>query len=146
MIIRVWFDGACGPKNPGGHAGCGFVIKKTVEYFSNDTDIITRQSQYVGFGPAMSNNVAEYAAVTGAMACLIGAKLHNEETIFYGDSQLVIMQMKGEWKAKKGLYLPWHKAAQRLLEKFENCEFIWIPREQNEEADELSKKAIKEYL
>lgn len=146
MIIRVWFDGACGPKNPGGHAGCGFVIKRTVGYFSNREDILTQQSQYVGFGPTMSNNVAEYAAVTGAMAALIGAKLEKEETIFYGDSKLVVMQMKAKWKAKGGLYIPWYKAAVELLLQFENYDFIWIPREQNTEADELSKKAIKRYL
>lgn len=27
-MIRVWYDGACEPRNPGGHASCGVIIKR----------------------------------------------------------------------------------------------------------------------
>lgn len=47
--------------------------------------------------------------------------------------------MLGKWKAKKGLYIENYKIAKALAKKFENINFEWIPREQNDKADILSK-------
>src|ERR1039457_2050017 len=53
----AWFDGACGPINPGGTATYGVVIK------DQDGTILVREHSLVGEGSTMSNNVAEYAGV-----------------------------------------------------------------------------------
>ena len=67
--ITVYFDGACDP-NPGGHAGWGAVI--TIDGKSEGL------FGYVGFGPTMSNNVAEYAGLIGALEELVRRGLQAE--------------------------------------------------------------------
>jgi ribonuclease HI len=53
------------------------------------------------------------------------------------------MQMAGEWKARGGLYLPWHTAARQLIcQHHLSIRYEWIPSEQNSDADKLSRKAI----
>src|SRR5450432_340898 len=53
----AWFDGACGPINPGGTASYGVMIKDQAG------TILVRERGLVGEGSTMSNNVAEYAGV-----------------------------------------------------------------------------------
>jgi ribonuclease HI len=54
--------------------------------------------------------------------------------------------MKGLWKAHKGSYYLLYLKTKELLKEFSNVKFIWISREENKEADRLSKKAYEEYL
>jgi hypothetical protein len=62
----------------------------------------------------------------------------------YGDSNLVINQLKGKWRIRKGLYLPIAIETKTLLAHLHGMgwqvSLMWIPREQNEECDTLSKK------
>lgn len=125
-MLQIYFDGACGPKNPGGKAGWGWVA------YRNET-IIEQAYGYVGEGPAMSNNVAEYSAI---LAALLWSKTINEPIEFLGDSMLVISQMSGRWKIRRGLYEKYAREAWRLRRS--NHRFTWIPRERNSIADALS--------
>src|SRR5688572_10031413 len=93
--ITIYFDGACDP-NPGGHAGWGAVLE-----IDGRTESL---NGYVGFGPAMSNNVAEYAGVIGALEEVARRGLASATIHVFGDSNLVIQQMSGRWKPGKGLY------------------------------------------
>jgi ribonuclease HI len=132
-MITCWFDGACGPESPGGHAGYGAIVKR-------DGRILFSEAGYVGHGSAMTCNVAEYA---GAIAVLKYLLAHNlTEALIYGDSDLVIKQLNRQWKAKKGLYLPYFREAITLRLQLPNVQMKWIPRERNDEADALSKQAI----
>jgi len=54
--------------------------------------------------------------------------------------------MKGEWKVKKGVYLPKYREAKEAARAFKAIRFVWVPREANREADELSRVAYMEYL
>jgi len=60
-----------------------------------------------------------------------------------GDSNLVIQQMFGSWKIKKGLYAPLAYKAHELLTCFTNIRGEWMRRDQNDVADRLSKAALK---
>jgi len=88
----------------------------------------------------MTNNLAEYYGLCEAMVWI--QDNHAEaEVIFYGDSSLVISQMMGESRAKKGKYLPYYHKAMDLAKSYIErrlWSFRWIPREMNSEADELS--------
>src|SRR2546428_9566730 len=64
-MIVVHIDGLCGPVNPGGKATCGCVIR------DDSGSILTGKSGVVGKGPAMSNSVAEYAALCEALEFLL---------------------------------------------------------------------------
>ncbi len=133
MDVHGWFDGACGPENPNGHAGYGALVKR-------NGVIIWEQAGYVGFGEGMTNNVAEYAGVIAIMKYLIQNKI--AQSVIFGDSDLVIKQLDGKWKAKRGAYLPYYKEAIELRRKLPRMQLRWIPRYQNTDADYLSKQAI----
>jgi ribonuclease HI len=132
-MIHCFFDGACEPINPGGHAAYGAVVKV-------DGAVVLSEGGYVGHGSAMSNNVGEYAGVIRVLETL--AELPGSAVI-YGDSNLVINQLSGRWKARGGLYLPYYEKAKMLLAPLKpRIRFEWIPREQNDACDRLSKDVL----
>ncbi|VFQ60332.1 unnamed protein product [Cuscuta campestris] len=55
------------------------------------------------------------------------------------DSKLAIGQLKGEMEAKEGRLKKYRDCAKTLLGQFESYELIYVPREENEEADMLAK-------
>ena len=137
-MIEVYIDGLCEPRNPGGTAAYGFVVFR-------DGGKLHEEGKVVGSGPAMSNNVAEYSAVAASMRWLIGHRLTRGEIVFKTDSQLVAHQMPGFWSVRGGLYVDKYAEAQYLAREFSDAEFMWVPREQNFVADELSRKAYEEW-
>jgi ribonuclease HI len=136
--ILLFIDGLCEPKNPGGVASFGFVAYKNCVKIIEKSGVINK-------GPLMSNNVAEYAALCAALECLLDKGLSNEEIIFRSDSRLLVNQMNGLWKMHRGLYAEKFLKALNLISYFKKISFAWIPREQNIEADSLSRKAYTEY-
>jgi len=134
-MIVVYYDGACGPNNPGGHGGSGI-------YITQNERLLYQESYYIGQGPHLSNNVSEYVAVIRALSYLLDQKLNHENITLYGDSNLTVLQLSDKWKCKKGLYKQYFLMAKDLKKHFTDISFVWIPREQNCIADELSKKAI----
>lgn len=141
--LRVWIDGACEPVNPGGTASYGVVVKHGEEILFESGDV-------VGSGPAMSNNVAEYSGLIAFLEWYLetrrGSLNHRElkrRPAIYSDSRLLICQMTGEWRVKQGLYVPYYNKAQTLIRENKLDLGFWkVPREQNEEADRWSKKAL----
>jgi ribonuclease HI len=135
--LQCWFDGAAGPMNPGGHGAYGLLVK-------NRGVIVHQESQYIGHGPHISNNVSEYAGALAALKYLL-AKGIRLATV-YGDSQMVIRQLDGQMKAKRGLYLPLYREARELRARLPDVRLAWIPRGMNTEADELSKEPLRLFL
>jgi ribonuclease HI len=133
----AWFDGACGPVNPGGTATYGVMIR------DQDGTILVWEHGLVGEGSTMSNNVAEYAGVLQVLKYL-STRPPGRITI-HGDSKLVISQLNGKWRMRKGLYLSTAIEAKALLAHLHHCgweiNLCWIPRAQNKECDALSKNA-----
>jgi ribonuclease HI len=134
--ILAWFDRACAPVNPGGTASFGVIIK------GEDGTVLLREHGVLGKGKAMSNNVAEYAGVRHVLRYL--ASRSSGRATIHGDSNLVINQLNGKWRVRKGLYLSIAIETKELLVYLRGLgwqiSFCWIPREQNEECDALSKK------
>ncbi|BBD71945.1 hypothetical protein HS1genome_0334 [Sulfodiicoccus acidiphilus] len=135
MRGKGFFDGLCEPVNPGGIATFGYVM-------------VTELGKEQGFGLAAepwtsdsTNNVAEY---TG-LICLLKRMLSLgvTEVEIFGDSQLVIRQLRGEYKVKSSRIEPLYTEARRLLEHFRSVKVEWIPREKNEEADSMTRKAYE---
>src|SRR2546426_8959068 len=139
-MIVVHIDGLCGPVNPGGKATFGYVIR------DDSGSILTSKSGVVGKGPAMSNNVAEYAALCEALEFLLQKNLEDLPIEVRSDSRLVVYQMSEKWKFHGGLYAEKHNEAERLAAEFNRLSFKWIPREENEEADGLSREAYEKAL
>ena len=100
----------------------------------------------------MSNNVAEYS---GFVAVLTEALKHPGRILLRGDSRLVICQLSreaaralhygGKWKVNGGAYMPFYQQAKPLYEaNSTRITMRWIPREQNDVCDVLSKKVLKD--
>ncbi len=118
--IKVFYDGCCEPKNPGGNAGFGAAI------FENGK-MIHSISRYWDASPNNSNNVAEYLGLTSALEWLIEKEMTKEKIIFFGDNMMSVNQMNGDWRAKAGMYIPHYLKARGLKEKFKSLKFKWIP-------------------
>lgn len=134
-MIVANFDGCCEPKNPGGAIGCGVVIKQ-------DGNIVNQITWFKSADKNNSNNIAEYQAFILCLQDLLERDLQTAEIVIKGDSALVINQMNGSWRVKEGLYVSYAIRAQKLLKNFTNLTLVWVPREQNEEADVLSKREL----
>jgi ribonuclease HI len=136
-MIEVWIDGCCYPVNPGGTGCIGYLIKRKGL-------IIAKGSKIVGKGKGMTNNVAEYKALIAVLEEIRKRHLHNEEIIIKSDSQLLVNQMNGNWKVKSKLIYPLYREAKKRTVNY-NLKIKWIPRELNEEADEMSRVAFTSY-
>ena len=133
LVVNV--DGLCEPVNPGGTATSGYVIR------DESGSLIATKSGVVGKGAGMSNNVAEYAALCECLDLLLDRGMTDSPIEVRSDSTLVVNQMVGKWKFRKGLYEKKYFEAKRLIANFTKLSFRWVPREQNEEADLLSREA-----
>lgn len=136
--VVCYFDGGCGPNNPGGHAGCGALVL-------DGGRTLYSKSVYIGHGPEMSNNVAEYGGICVVFEFLLSAEI--KLATVRGDSKMVIRQLQGKMKARRGLYVSHFHRARSLYQKLKDngaeIKLEWIPREANSQADYLARQAIK---
>ena len=140
-MLQIYIDGGCAPVNPGGTAAYGILACSEEKRLGSDKGI-------VGKGPEMSNNVAEYYALGKVLQYLILNCPSEKEVRIYSDSNLLVQQMSGKFRAKKGLYLSHYRTAKALLEQVKEKReviFIWIPRENNL-ADTLVQEAFDVHL
>jgi len=138
----VYFDGLCEPVNPRGIATYGFVIYRDGEKIFEGCGVVGAGM----FGDDVTNNVAEYTALIKALEWLVEQGYTKDEVTVRGDSQLTIRQLNGVYAVRSMRILPLYKKARELVSKFEDIWFEWVPREENEEADSLSRKAYREFL
>ena len=131
-MITLYFDGLCRPKNPGGVATYGYVIFRDGKRVKSGYGV-------VGSGTGMTNNVAEYSALKHGLEWA-RVNCSDDEIVIKGDSQLVIHQLNGTWQIKSETSKKFVPEICRLLEG-RKTRFVWIPREENAEADELSNVA-----
>ena len=87
-----------------------------------------------------TNNVAEYRALLLGIerARALGAR----ELDLVGDSELVVKQVKGEYRVKDGGLRPLHAEVRRALEPFERWSIRHVRREQNADADALVNETL----
>jgi ribonuclease HI len=132
-VYELYFDG-CSKGNPG-FAGAGAVIYK------NKKEIFAKTS-FVG--KKETNNTAEY---TGLIIGLNEAAKRNIKNITVkGDSQLVIKQMKGQYRVKADNMKHLYETAKNLEKLFDNIHYTHVYREYNKRADELSNIALMQTM
>lgn len=135
----LYFDGLCEVRNRGGRMAWGWLIR------------IPGRPDVVGHGtkppaPANTNNVAEYLALghgLRAVSELVKDATDFDGLIINGDSKLVVEQINRNWAVNAEHIKPLHARCLELLFELSGknpwgCE--WIPREENTEADELSRQ------
>ncbi|XP_027368173.1 uncharacterized protein LOC113874151 [Abrus precatorius] len=82
------------------------------------------------------NNVAEYEACAMGIQAAIESKIKILEV--YGDSALVIHQLKSEWETRDAKLISYQAYIRELVEYFDEITFQHIPREENQLADVLA--------
>ena len=128
VCAKAWFDGSC-PDNPG-EMGIGGVIK-----------IGEKTIPISAAGGVGTNNEAEYKALIAVFNRALESGV--EELEVFGDSQLIVHQVNGRWRVKSDNLKELCKTAQELMGRFSTVRLKWIPREENQEADELSGVATR---
>jgi ribonuclease HI len=84
-----------------------------------------------------SNNVAEYEALVHGLK--MAKQIGIWRILCFGDSDLVVHQVSGDWDARDANMASYRFYLQQLSGFFEGCEFHHVPRANNDEADRLSK-------
>jgi len=143
VSIEVYFDGLCQPVNPCGIACYAFVIRRDDRTIHSDYGIAAEP-----FSKDATNNVAEYTALAKALEWLIANGLNNSGRVeVKGDSQLVVKQLRGEYKIKSQRIIPLYRQVLLLQSRFpDGVEIRWVPREENKEADSLTNRAYNKAL
>lgn len=129
MKARLHTDG--GARGNPGPAGIGVVL------ISNSGKVIGEIARGIGIA---TNNEAEYAAL------IAGLEMARDEGVkeldVFLDSQLVVSQVKGEWKIKKDHLRPLAVKARSLLDSFERASLSHVKRAENADADALANQGM----
>lgn len=126
--IKVFCDG--GSRGNPGPAASGVV------FTTDDNKIIATYSQYLGVA---TNNQAEYQAMILALQKL--ADFNFRHVDFYLDSELVVKQIKGEYRVKNSDLQPIYQQIKEALKSL-TYTISHIRREYNQLAD----KAVNDCL
>ncbi|XP_074325010.1 uncharacterized protein LOC141661587 [Apium graveolens] len=109
-------------------SGAGLILKSP-EGFKIQTSI--------SFGFPATNNQAEYEAFIAELK--LSRTLRVQDLKIYSDSQIVVKQTNGEYIAKDPTLVKYQTLVQSYLASIPRYQVIQICREENEEADTLSK-------
>lgn len=88
-----------------------------------------------------TNNQAEYRAIIAALekALTLGAR----QVELNSDSELVVRQIKGQYRVRKEALRPLYQRVKELQSLLEGFTVRHIPRQQNREADKLANAALR---
>ena len=129
MKLTIYTDG--GARGNPGPAGCGAII------YDEKKQVVAEVSEYLGVA---TNNQAEYRALI--LAFKKAQSLGATEIDFYLDSELVVKQLKREYKVKNKDLAPLFLMIHNLSLNFKHLTYTHIPRERNKEADRLANEAM----
>jgi ribonuclease HI len=102
-----------------------------------DGEVLLEKGETIG---RATNNVAEYRALL--LGIELAAELGASELELLGDSELIVRQVKGDYKVKDPAMREHHAQARRALEPFERWSIRHVRREHNADADRLVNEAL----
>lgn len=120
---EIVFDGGS-LGNPG--RGYGSYI-----LFGPDELVEKKKLDYADHGPAVTNNQAEYLTLINALESLcaeLGTGVRTASVSVWGDSNLVVNQVKGSWKVKNAELAPLVERARAALSRFKSWTIQWHER------------------
>jgi len=126
---RLFTDG--GARGNPGPAAYGFVLE------ADDGTVLAAEGHAIG---STTNNVAEYSGLIAGLRRAVDMHVTSLEVI--SDSELMVKQMRGEYRVKnealRGLCLE----ATTLARRLESVEYRHVKRAHNELADRLVNDAL----
>ena len=129
MRARLYTDG--GARGTPGPAAYGFVLE------GEDGTLLAAEGEAIGVA---TNNVAEYRALLAGLAKAL--ELHVPEVEVVSDSELLVKQMRGEYRVKNEALQVLSVEAARLARELGRVSYTAVRREHNELADRLVNEAL----
>jgi ribonuclease H / adenosylcobalamin/alpha-ribazole phosphatase len=128
-MARLSTDG--GARGNPGPAAYGYVLE------AEDGTILDARGEPIGVA---TNNVAEYRALIAGLARAVEAGVDELEVV--SDSELIVKQMRGEYRVKNEALRALSLEAAGLARKIGRVTYIAVRREHNELADRLVNEAL----
>ena len=129
MRARLYTDG--GARGNPGPAAYGYVLE------AEDGTVLAAHGEHIG---SATNNVAEYSGLVAGLRKAI--ELHVPEVEVVSDSELMVKQMRGEYRVKNEALRELFAEADRLARRVGIVEYRHVKRAHNEEADRLVNAAL----
>jgi len=133
-FLRAQLNADGGSRGNPGPSGIGFTI--AVDN-GNKRTAICRGGAYIG---RATNNIAEYSALIWGLENALALGVQKLDIQL--DSELLVKQLKGEYRVKNEGLRPLFSEALQLLKGFDSYSMRHIPRELNSEADKLANEAM----
>ena len=131
MKARLFTDG--GSRGNPGPAAAAYVLE------ADDGTVLAAHGEAIGVA---TNNVAEYRALVAGLEQARDLGVDDLEVV--ADSELVVKQMRGEYKVKNAALRELSLRAADLARAIGNVRYTAVRREHNELADQLVNVALDE--
>ena len=129
MKARLSTDG--GARGNPGPAAFAYVLE------AEDGTVLATHGEAIGVA---TNNVAEYAALVAGLEKAVELGVSDLEVI--SDSELMVKQMRGEYRVKNEALRDLSTRASRLAREVGSVSYKAVRREQNKLADRLVNEAL----
>ena len=129
MKAKLWTDG--GSRGNPGPAAYAYVLE------ADDGDSLAAHGESIG---TATNNVAEYSALIAGLEKAVELGVDELEVI--SDSELMVKQMRGEYKVKNVALRELSLRAAALARELGRVTYTAVRREHNELADRLVNEAL----
>ena len=129
MRARLFTDG--GARGNPGPAAYGYVLE------AEDGTVLAAEGHAIG---SATNNVAEYSGLIAGLRK--AAELHVPDVEVVSDSELMVKQMRGEYRVKNAALRALSVEAASLAREFTKVEYRHVKRAHNELADRLVNEAL----
>jgi ribonuclease HI len=126
---RLFTDG--GARGNPGPAAYGFVLE------SEDGTVLAAEGEAIG---TATNNVAEYSGLIAGLQKAVELRVPEVEVV--SDSELMVKQMRGEYRVKNEALRELYDEATALARRVGNVEYRHVRRAHNELADKLVNDAL----
>jgi probable phosphoglycerate mutase len=133
MKARLSTDG--GSRGNPGPAAYGYVLE------TDDGTVLDARGEAIGVA---TNNVAEYRALLAGLASALERGVEELEVV--SDSELLVKQMRGEYKVKNETLRELVDEAESLARRLGRVRYTAVRREHNELADRLVNEALDSAL
>ena len=129
MKARLSTDG--GSRGNPGPAAAAYVLE------TEDGTVLDAQGQTIGVA---TNNVAEYRALVDGLRKAVELQVDDLEVV--SDSELLVKQMRGEYRVKNKALIELSLEAAKLARQIGSVRYTAVRREHNELADQLVNEAL----
>lgn len=142
-MITLRFDGLFKevPGAPDGYKagfmGYGWLILKRGVVIAHGHGVFAH-------GQVATSNTAEYLALIEGLEALLDMGMQAEKIEIIGDAKSVIEQMRGVSAVSSPQTKVLHRRADQLAQRFGRVYWSWTPRKNNRDADQLTRRAMRQ--